>query len=224
MISILCKHWQINSADEFGRIFRVSKPTKYFSGGESLPVELYTRFSTILTLAEKLDKSGEAAFALQEYIDENELSISMVANLLGKDGDSIKRWLRLDASPNRNSVVRIASLISGSPLDDEWFYQMGRTKKILKDLGINQDRFAKKIGVSHMYFNQWLNFKTVPTASNLQLLLPWFTKYNDTATKLISIYDAVPCQIDWKQGRPSKSEGAKKVFDADKATRMPLED
>ena len=184
MINILCNYWQIQNAEEFGRVFRVRNPQAFYDGKETLPHAIYEKVSNIASKASQLEKDDEVAFALQEYIDKHNVSASRVANLLGKDSETLRKWLKLDSKPNRNSVVRIASLLLSSPLEDEWDYQIGTLQETVTYFQISQKFISERLGVSQVTVGNWLRGTNTPRKVQMEGLLPWITNINEQMYKV----------------------------------------
>ena len=189
MINILCNYWQIHDADEFGRVFRVRNPQPFYDGKETLPHAIYEKVSQIASKASQLESEDEVAFALQEYIDTHEVSASRVANLLGKDSETLRKWLKLDSKPNRNSIVRIASLLLSSPLEDEWDYQIGTLQETLTYFQISQKFVSERLGVSQVTVGNWLRGINTPRKVQLEVLLPWITNFNEQMHRVRTFCD-----------------------------------
>ena len=202
MINILCKYWQIKNAEEFGRTFRIPNPKPYFDGEKMLSHNMYTRVSNILAAANKMENERTSAFALQEYIDENNLMITDVAKMVGSNTDTVRRWLALDAMPNRNSVLRIAVIISSSPLEDEWLYQIAQFKHTNKELNVKLNMFHSLLGVSQPTLHSWVSGTHTPRKATMERLLPWLAEYNDKAVDLVRHVQNPPTGVeeesDWK--------------------------
>lgn len=196
MINILCKHWQIADSDEFGRIFRINNASAYYDGSEQIPSSVWTKLSKVFQMAQTLEANETAPFALQEYMDEHELNATVTSSLLGKDPESVRKWLRLESKPSRNSLVRIASLLNSSPMEEEWGFQIGIFADQISKLGIRQSRIAQILGVSQVSVNNWVTHKCVPNKTHLQVMLPWITKFNELAYKLCMMTDDTPLRVD----------------------------
>jgi len=185
MLSIVCKHWQI-SAEEFGRIFNVPEPDveKILSGAGTLPHHTYERFSRVIRTAEDIYEEGGVAEALRQYQEDNGLNLVDVAAKLGMERDSVRRWVREEAVPKRNSLLKIAAMINQSPIEEEWSYEMEGFRRHSKILGISQSWLARQLGASTPTVNQWVNGKTVPRKEILEKFLPWMRRFNENAKTL----------------------------------------
>jgi len=186
MLSIVCKHWQI-SAEEFGRIFNVPEPDveKILSGQGTLPHHTYERFTRVIQTAESITGDGDVAAALRQYQEDNGLNLVDVANKLGMERDSVRRWVREEAAPKRNSLLKIAAMINQSPIEEEWMYEMEGFRRHSKILGISQSWLAKQLESSTPTVNQWINGKTVPRKATIERWLPWVRRFNENA-KILS--------------------------------------
>ncbi len=179
MIGILCKHWQV-APEEFGKLFNVTEPERYFSGELTLPHHTYERFARVMQAATRMEEDGAVAYELQAFQEEHGVNVPDLSEKIGVSKDGIRSWLRLDSKPNRNSTLRVACFLNRSPMEEEWAFQIGVMKSYMESFGMRQRWLAEVMGVTGVTMSNWFCGRNQPRKVMMETWLPWLTRMNES--------------------------------------------
>jgi len=182
------KHWQLD-ARQFSSLFSIPKEKieSVISGETILDHHTLSRITKVLNTALMMTKDGVSG-ELLKYQATHDVTISDISKEIDIDADTIRRWVRGESSPNRNSLVRVASLIVTFDPKEEWLHHFSQFMDNCRGLGVKLKMVGEVFGVTTSSVNSWTTGRA-PNEGRIRESLPMIKQANKLMDDLRGLFD-----------------------------------